>query len=323
MSGGKAILSKERKFNVSYRLSVYFDIPFQQVETDKTKRIRFPRGIAAASDAPVTRFMTDEQHPFEITANDRTGRSVTSLAETALAVLASKSASGRPPMSEDLLADLTDAARARNGTAVDAAVEHLFRVGIPAEEIMDFYIPEAARRLGEDWCSDAMGFAEVTIGSAHLQRALRGLMARAGDPGLARRAQNSVLVVVMENHYHTLGAMVVAHQLRRLGASVRLLLGEADRRVLQTVASGHFDAIFLSIAMVERLSALRDLVEKIRQTLPAPVPIVVGGAVGNLGTDVGEVTGADYTATNANEALRLCGLTVTAPGVGHPHGTSG
>lgn len=257
--------------------------------------------------------MTDGQGPYGLKPEDSTENTVASLASRAIAVLASKRFHGRSPASETLILDLVDAARSGGETALNQAIAKLSRAGIPNEEIIDFYIPEAARRLGDDWCSDGLGFAEVTIGSARLQRAVRSLSAPPRYADTVGDAERSVLVVVMEDHFHTLGAMVLAEQLRRLGVSVRLLLGETERRVLHTVASGNFDAIFFSVAVVERLAGLRELVEKTRDVSPDPVPIVVGGAVGHLGTDVRKVTGADHTATDPREALRLCGLKVSTP----------
>ena len=266
--------------------------------------------------------MTDGQGPISLKPEDGTENSVASLASRAIAVLASKRAQSRPVLSEKLILDLVDAARGHDD-AVRAALQSLAHEGIPAEEVADFYIPEAARRLGDDWCSDGMGFAEVTIGSARLQRALRSVTSAPRHSTGATEPAGSVLVVVMEEHFHTLGAMVVTEQLRRNGLSVRLLLGEANRRVLQTVATGHFDAIFFSVAVVEKFADLRDLVEKVRDVSPRPTPTVVGGAVGHLGADVRKVTGADHTATDPKEALRLCGLKISAPDANRQRETSG
>ena len=174
--------------------------------------------------------------------------------------------------------------------------------------------PEAARRLGEAWCSDGAGFADVTIATARLQRSLRMLAEAPRSRRPMGRAEASVLVAVIEGEYHTLGAMVLTEQMRRRGVSVRLLLGEGDATILDTVADGHFDAIFLSVAVAEKLAHVRDLVEKTRRVAQHGVPVVVGGAIGQFGPDIKTVTGADHVATDAREALRLCGLTISHHG---------
>ena len=93
--------------------------------------------------------MTDGQGPLGLKPDDSTENTVASLASQAIAVLASKRAGGRPPLSETLILDLVEAARGGSETAVDEAIAGLSRAGVPVEEIIDFYIPEAARRLGD------------------------------------------------------------------------------------------------------------------------------------------------------------------------------
>ena len=108
--------------------------------------------------------------------------------------------------------------------------------------------------------------------------------------------------------------LIMTEQFRRLGLSVRLLLGESNRKVLTTVADGHFDAIFFSVAVAEKLADLRELVEGSRRVAEHGTPIVVGGAIGQAGTDIRKLTGADIAANDPKEALRLCGLKISPPG---------
>ena len=55
----------------------------------------------------------------------------------------------------------------QDGVDARQAIEDLVsRGGASPEEIADIFIPEIARRMGEDWCSDRMSFAEVTIGTS-------------------------------------------------------------------------------------------------------------------------------------------------------------
>ena len=256
--------------------------------------------------------MTDGPDITGLRRGDAAEETVATLASRAIAVLASKRAQGRPLLSERLVVELVEMARRPEPEALDGAITDILHSGVPGEEIVDFYIPEAARRLGEAWCVDGVGFADVTIASARLQRMLRRL---AGEPP-ARMGEpvHSVLVAVPAGEHHTLGAMVLTEQFRRLGLSVRLLLGESDRRVVATVAEGHFDAIFLSVGGTERLAHARDLVEKSRRAARQGTPIAVGGAAAHTGTDIGKITGADVVATDPKEALRQCGLKISVRG---------
>lgn len=252
--------------------------------------------------------MTDGYQFSSHKPDEESEANVTNLAERAIAMMASKRQQGREPFSERLIARLIAAARDRNDAAVQGAVTDILNSGIPTDEVLAFYIPEAARRLGDGWCEDGLSFADVTIGTARLQRALRLIAVGPRAAPDAGATKNSVLLVVMEGEHHTLGAMVLAEQFRRFGISVRLLLGEGAGRVIQTVATGDFDAIFLSVGSAAKLAEARGLVEKVRSAKGRSTPVVVGGAVGHSVEDVTKATGADYSATDPHEALRLCGL---------------
>ncbi len=191
-----------------------------------------------------------------------------------------------------------------------ALVAEMRAAGIPWEDLADLYIPEAARRLGALWCEDELGFADVTIGTARLQAMLRDTLP---DPE-ARHPPSacgpSVLVAVRRDDYHTLGAMVTAARLRRAGVSVRLSLGQPDADIIRLLARGAHDALFLSASCSRTLDSLRELVEKVRQSVGRAVPVVIGGTILLSEGDVRARTGADLAMSDPLEALRLCGLRV-------------
>ncbi|MBT8475343.1 MAG: cobalamin B12-binding domain-containing protein [Alphaproteobacteria bacterium] len=197
---------------------------------------------------------------------------------------------------------------------MSAAIRDLLHSGIPSDDILEFYIPEAARRFGEAWCSDGLSFADVTIAVARLQRSLREIVETPRDRTGRRKVAHSVLVIVVPDEYHTLGAMVMTEQFRRAGISVRLRLGDNLNETLRAVAHGQFDAIFLSAGGTEKLDHVRDLVEKTRRAAAKPTPIVVGGAVMTSGLDIKKLTGADHSTTDPRHALQLCGLKISNPG---------
>lgn len=285
-------------------LSICFDISLCKVDS-----VRAARTAAHAYLCRQDRYMTDgPEHPR------RKGESsahplVADLATHAISALASKRTTTRPALSESLTQRLVEAASAPRETAMSGAIDALLHAGVPAIEILDFYIPESARRLGQFWLEDCASFSEVTVGCARLQRGMRTLFpitVHPVDPGAG-----SVLVAVVEGETHTLGAMVLAEQLRRRGIAVRLIIGEPAPRLLRFVAEGQFDAIFLSVAIEEKLADLAAIVEKLRQLANSTAPILVGGAITRLGKEVQEKTGADHVVDDATEALRLCGLTTS------------
>lgn len=249
------------------------------------------------------------------------GAPVETLASRALDLLASKRQCAASLLSERFVEALSEAVLSRDPTRRAAVVEDMLQGRIRREEIADFYIPEVARRLGAAWCEDGLSFADVTIGSARLQGLLREIGRDWGVDAARDPMAPGVLLVVMADEFHTLGALVAASQLARLGVSVKLLVGRSEAEVLQTVAFGQFDAILLSAAQGEKLEVLRDMIESIRIAAVRPIPVVIGGSLLSRTDDAKAGTGADHATTDLREALRACGLRTSAPGA-RPRATS-
>lgn len=254
-------------------------------------------------------------------AGSGTGGDVETLASRALGVLASKRISAASLLSERFLDDLSAAVRSADGMRRRAVVRDMLDARIRAEDIADFYIPEVARRLGAAWCEDSVSFADVTIGVARLQGLLKEIGPQWADDRQTDPRAPGLLVVVLADEFHTLGAMVLCGQLARLGVSVKLAMGQSESDLLRTVAGGHFDAILISAAQGERLATLRKLVEKIRAASVRPTPVVIGGSVVTRVSDIKTQTGADHATTDPKEALRACGLKISVPGA-RPRATS-
>ena len=242
------------------------------------------------------------------------GSTVETLASRALGVLASKRISAASLLSERFLDDLSAAVRSPGSERRRAVVRDMLDARIRPEDIADFYIPEVARRLGAAWCEDGVSFADVTIGVARLQGLLKEIGAAWLDEARLDAEAPGLLVVVLADEFHTLGAMVLCGQLARMGVSVKLAMGHGESELLRIVAAGNFDAILISAAQGERLATLRKLVEKIRAASVRPTPVVVGGSVVTRVTDIKTQTGADHATTDPREALRACGLRISVPG---------
>lgn len=233
------------------------------------------------------------------------------LVSRVLSVVASRSSSARSKLDDGYILKLEAAILDSDRAARLAVLAEMQAAGIRWHDITDGYIPAVARRLGEMWCIDEVSFADVTIGTARLQFMLRDCTPdRAANPTSDPRAPN-VLLVVREDEYHTLGAIVLAGQLRRVGISVRLMLGQSDAAVAELCARKRFDAVLVSASGSETLESLRDLVKMLRREIGKRLPIVVGGSVLDTDRDVKSFTGADHVTSDAGEAVRLCGLKVS------------
>ncbi len=235
-------------------------------------------------------------------------RSVGTLASEALSVLVARRGAQAPGLSEKFLVALYESAGDRDPQVRNRTVRAMLAARISRLEIADLYIPEVARRMGEAWSDDGMSFADVTIGVARLQGLLRELTehwsadARMHDNGL------NIVVLVLADEHHTLGPMLLTSQLRRLGASVRLMLGRPLTEVRSLLNDQNFDAILVSVAHVERLAPTGELIRVLRNTMSQPTPIIVGGPAIDLDEDAMSLTHADHLSNDIEEALRLCGL---------------
>ena len=180
--------------------------------------------------------------------------------------------------------------------------------GIAPEALIDLYIPFVASLFGECWARDRLSFAEVTICVARMQGHVRMLDQRIPRPAVNPMHQPSVLLVVAPTCFHTLGPMVALSRFRRLGASVRLLLAQGTGDVAAALDGGDFDMVALSASGSEKLDTLRMLVDVVRKSSRADLPVVIGGSIVDAEPDTHILVGADHSAREPEEALNLCGL---------------
>lgn len=181
--------------------------------------------------------------------------------------------------------------------------------GVSVAQIRDVYVPAVARELGDEWCADQVSFADVTIGSARLQALLRDSALSAEDPN---GPADDIMVMVLADEYHTLGAMVLTGQLRRFGASVRLVLGRPAEEVRHIATDSDFDVVMVSVALSDDLGAVHQTITALRRATEGKVPLIVGGGIVEIGHDaVIRLTGADHVTSDPQEALRLAGHDAT------------
>lgn len=248
----------------------------------------------------------------ERSADDRRqsgGGAVTSLASQALSLLATRRLSGDARKEEVLLSEIEAAALDRDPTRRTAVLAEMRARGIPDAWVAEILIPKVARRLGEAWCEDSKSFAEVTIGSARLQAMVRDL-----DPSDASDALDKaplLAVIVPEDEFHTLGALTLAGQLRRLGFSVKLFLGTSEAELIAALSAARFDAVLVSASQGERVAGLARLVKRMRLALSRATPIIVGGSAVTRGLGAKGRIGADHITSDVFAALTACGLEVS------------
>lgn len=188
-------------------------------------------------------------------------------------------------------------------TAVDPAVllDAMLAKHLDPEMIACGYATEAARSLGESWLSDELSFVEVTIRSERLH----GLIRRVDEMLVTTEQPDgpSVLILVAEGEQHTLGAFVLALQLRLAGFSavVKVAPMAADLTVLMT--ANRFDIALVSIGCTAGLESGIGLVRTLRLLSRGEMRIYVGGAVPLPDDRLLALTGADQVRRDVSALL--------------------
>lgn len=200
-----------------------------------------------------------------------------------------------------------------NDNSVDPALllDAMLARHLDPEMVACGYVGAAARSLGDSWLADTVSFVDVTIRSERLQGVVRRvdevLMASAQPTG------PSALILVAEAEQHTLGAFVLALQLRLAGFSavVRIAPVAADLTVL--LGANRFDLALVSIGCSAGLDSGIGLVRTLRLLSRGEMRIYVGGAVPLSDEKLLSVTGADRALRDVSALLTDFGATVAEP----------
>lgn len=177
------------------------------------------------------------------------------------------------------------------------ALRDLQTQGYTQRAIADNIIPHVARKLGTDWEHDLITFAQVTIGCSRLQAAARRMADLDVDhlPNPCIRSQNCCVGVPL-GAQHTLGAILLAGQLRQAGMRVSLDLEMTETSLGHLAQTQDIDVVMISASKSECHDQLRGLIGHVRQIWPN-TKVMVGGGILDHNGDMACKAGADF-ATN-------------------------
>lgn len=195
------------------------------------------------------------------------------------------------------------------------AVAQLFEDGVSREDIIDFVLPDVSRAIGKMWDDSEISFAEVSIGAARVQEAVRLLITRGehertGDARIiaSNGARRRILMIVPRPETHTLGAFVAADQLRRLGFEVDMALDRHPNQIIAQVRTRRYVMVGITVAGRRCLGTAREFVDTVRASVTRVTPIVLGGSLLDTGYDFKQATGVDHLASDVRTALKQCNL---------------
>jgi MerR family transcriptional regulator, light-induced transcriptional regulator len=259
--------------------------------------------------------MQDQHFSLGLRQPDRNGyrkdpvdTGVIDFAAWVMALVAARKSTAEPVLRSDLLAAFHAAAIEVTHDAMEAFLRDLVRQKIPAATVADLYIPALARRLGDDWLDDRVSFMEVTLASSRMQGMLRAIGATWTADVAGPGQQGALLLIVVPNEQHTLGAMVLLGQLRRMGVSVRLSVAPEPSELRDILVGGRYQGVLVSAASPSRLADLRALVQVVRRSGPDGMVVAIGGHILQSGVDVLGATGADLATSDPVLVLDACGI---------------
>ncbi len=239
--------------------------------------------------------------------NVEDGPVVARLAGRIVALLADRTDGCSAALRSDLCTQLESASFDTDPDAMVRVLTSFRRMRVSAAMLADCYIPDVARRLGQGWLDDRIGFADVSQGAARLQMLLRDLSGPWKSDASETPDVGEILLIVPQDEQHTLGAMVAMGQLRRRGVSVCLRFGPSRDELAALMFSRRFDGVLISLSSSEKLAQCKDLVGTVK-SFGGGLPVVVGGAVMGLSTEVLAESGADGATNDLSQALIICGI---------------
>ena len=158
------------------------------------------------------------------------------------------------------------------------AVNTLTSRGLQADAIVDYCIPKIARNYGQEWTNDSLSFASVSVGCVHLQLVLKHIIHDRGFNVLDGNGK-CILLASLAPEQHTLGALVLADQLRRLDFSVKMCLGTSTEDVTKNVFENKYQAVLFSASTLEAADISAQCVNQIRRNYTYQPLVFLGGSV--------------------------------------------
>lgn len=208
------------------------------------------------------------------------------------------------PSDHRIQRQLAMATISKDRDVMDKVVLELIARGVSHKDLANDHVPAVARKLGKDWADGTLSFADVSIGCVRLQGYLRQMGLDWCDiASMSRPVAGQVLLVVPEYEQHTLGATLLAGQLRAQGVEVKLAYHATTAAIIDNASKHDYDAILISSSQSETLALLRKTVVRLSR-VNTNTPIILGGSVTTQVKDARLKSGADFIANSWQDAMK-------------------
>lgn len=178
--------------------------------------------------------------------------------------------------------------------------------GVSVRDILIDLVTPVARHLGELWIEDECDFVHVTVASDLLKRLVLLLSDELEVRPIDHDTAPQILLLPVPGSQHTLGLLIVAAFFRQARWDVTTVpqVSMEELRVMAGVSD--FDIVGLSVGSAAQEPALARAVALLRSSCNSPgVPVMLGGPAVLADPDLAGRVGADASAADAEEALRI------------------
>ncbi len=172
------------------------------------------------------------------------------------------------------------------------AMDEALKQGWTVPDLYLKVIQAAQYRLGDLWMSNRISVAQEHMASAITQRVLAHLYPLLPEPSQRR---GRAVISGVEGEMHQIGANMVADILEADGWEVRFLGTHLPHRdIVQSVRDDEPKLVGISATLLPNLSAVADLIQRLRQLNSSPsLRIVVGGGAFRHSERAWQEVGAD------------------------------
>jgi methanogenic corrinoid protein MtbC1 len=186
-----------------------------------------------------------------------------------------------------------------DGTAI-AMIEQAQKRGATFDDICQFYLAEASRRLGQRWDNDDLSFYRVTIAAGRIYALLRIL--RMQRPSHITDLRRSAIFAAVPGDTHTLGITIAADMARDRGWDIELLVGYSHDELVEILGRRDTNLIGLSASAMTSLPSLVRLIVALRISNPT-AKIMVCGQIAARNLNLQGLMAADAAAVDFDQAF--------------------
>lgn len=152
--------------------------------------------------------------------------------------------------------------------------------GVDFDGLLLGLLAGAARRLGQDWETDQLPFADVTVGMSRLQEALQHVSMSDPTRPVYVGSRGRALLAPCPGEQHNFGIMLLDSMFHRAGWDVCTLPEVSRERLANVAGASSFDIVGLSASSCDLLGELEETIRAVRTTSRnQSIRIVVGGAI--------------------------------------------